>query len=98
MRAAYHTAQATTNSDMTHTHTGIAERASARRGSNGSSLQLIVNKDCVDWAAMAPVMQRLIGPYQDEEIAKELFAMNTRLVPAAAEGGGYPVPAHHRLD
>jgi hypothetical protein len=38
MRAAYHTAQATTNNDMTHTHTGIAERASARRGSKGSSV------------------------------------------------------------
>src|ERR1700734_2607657 len=38
MRAAYHTAQATMNSDMTQTHTGIAERASARRGSNGSSV------------------------------------------------------------
>src|SRR5438132_11274038 len=37
MRAAYHTAQATTKSDMTHTHTGIEERASACRGSNGSS-------------------------------------------------------------
>ena len=37
MRAAYHTAQATTNSDSTHTQVGIDERASARRGSNGSS-------------------------------------------------------------
>ena len=32
MRAAYHTAQATTNSDITQTQTGIDERASARRG------------------------------------------------------------------
>jgi hypothetical protein len=37
-RAAYHTAQATTNSAITHTHTGIDERASAPRGSNGSSV------------------------------------------------------------
>jgi hypothetical protein len=31
MRAAYQTAQATTNSDRTQTQTGINERASARR-------------------------------------------------------------------
>src|SRR6185437_12523778 len=37
MRAAYHTAHATTKSDMTQTHTGIDDRASVRRGSNGSS-------------------------------------------------------------
>jgi hypothetical protein len=30
MRAAYHTAHATTNSDITHTQTGIDDRASAR--------------------------------------------------------------------
>jgi hypothetical protein len=38
MRAAYHTAQATTNNDSTQTQAGIDERASARRGSNGSSV------------------------------------------------------------
>ncbi len=38
IRAVYHAAHATTNSDITHTHTGIAERASARRASNGSSV------------------------------------------------------------
>src|SRR5580658_6767147 len=36
--AAYQTAQAMMNNDMTHTQTGIADRASARRGSKGSSV------------------------------------------------------------
>lgn len=37
IRAAYQTAHATTNSERIQTQTGINERASARRGSNGSS-------------------------------------------------------------
>src|SRR6185312_9612874 len=37
IRAAYHTAHATMKSDITQTQTGIDERASARRGSNGAS-------------------------------------------------------------
>ena len=37
MVAPYHTVHATMNSDMTQTQVGMRERASARRGSNGSS-------------------------------------------------------------
>lgn len=67
-----------------------ASQWTAEQGLFVPPVQIVVNKDCVDWAAMAPVMQRLIGPYQDEEIAKELFAMNTRLVPQLLEAVGIP--------
>jgi len=53
-------------------------------------VQILVNKDCVDWAVMTPVLQRLIGPYENQEIARELFAMNTRLVPQLYEATGIP--------
>jgi hypothetical protein len=67
-----------------------ASEWTAQQGLFVPPVQLVVNKDCVDWTEMAPVMQRLIGPYRDEEIAKELFAMNTRLVPQLYEAVGIP--------
>ena len=46
MRAAYQTAHAMTNNVITHTKTGIEERASALSGSNGSS---VLKASTVKW-------------------------------------------------
>ena len=63
---------------------------SEAQGLHVPPVQFIVNKDCVDWTVAEPVLQRLIGPYRDEEIERELFAMNARLVPQLLEALGIP--------
>ena len=44
-------------------------------------VQIVANKDCVDWTLAEPALQSLLGAYREDELAKELFAMNCRLLP-----------------
>ena len=67
-----------------------ASEWTAQQGLFVPPVQFIVHKDCVDWAVAEPALQRLIGPYRDEEIERELFAMNVRLVPQLLEALGIP--------
>src|ERR1035441_4058434 len=68
-----------------------ASECTAQQGLFVPPVQFIVHKDCVDWAVAEPALQRLIGPYQDEEIERELFAMNVRLAPQLLEGVRLPL-------
>ena len=63
----------------------------AQQGLFVPPVQLIVNKDCVDWALAEPALLSFLGAYRENELASEVFALNCRLLPHLCAAIGVPL-------